>query len=126
MDAFGTFRLLLDEHSSQILKLIESQPLNATELSESIGIPIAACYRRLRALKEAGMIKEDGRAVSIGGKLVVTYKSAVDRAEVMLQDGRLKVVIQASGEDKSDEMNLSEGPSMLTWVREKNGRKSLS
>lgn len=125
MDAFGTFRLLLDEHSSQILNLIESQPMNATDLSEAIGIPIAACYRRLRVLKEAGMIKEDGRAVSIGGKLVVTYKSAVDKAEVMLQDGRLKVVIQASGKDRSDEMNLSEVPSMLTWVRGKDKPKPV-
>ena len=125
MDAFGTFRLLLDEHSSRILNLIESQPMNATELSEAIGIPIAACYRRLRVLKEAGMIREDGHAVSIGGKLVVTYKSAVDKAEVMLHDGRLKVVIQASGGDRSDEMNLSEGPSMLTWVREKNRPRSV-
>ncbi len=116
MDAFGVFRLLLDEHSSQILELTESKALNATELSDALGIPIAACYRRIRALKDAGMLKEDGRAVSIGGKLVATYKSSVGKAEVMLQDGRLKVVIQADGEDVQDEMQLNEAPTMLHWA----------
>jgi len=123
MDPFDVFRLLLDEHSSQILELTESRPLNANELSEALGIPIAACYRRIRALKDAGMLREDGRAVSIGGKLVATYRSSVDRAQVMLQDGRLKVVIQAAGEDVQDELELGESPSMLSWVRPDSKKK---
>lgn len=115
MDAFDEFRLLLDEYSSHILELTGSGPLNATELSDALGIPIAACYRRIRALKDAGLLREDGRAVSIGGKLVATYRNAVDKAEVLLQDGRLRVVIKANGEDKADEMFLSDEPSMLHW-----------
>ncbi len=115
MDAFDEFRLLLDEYSSQILELTYSDPLNATQLSDALGIPIAACYRRIRALRDAGLLREEGRAVSIGGKLVATYRNAVDKAEVLLQDGRLKVVIKASGNDKSDEVSLSEMPTMLHW-----------
>jgi DNA-binding Lrp family transcriptional regulator len=115
MDAFEEFRLLLDEYSSHILELTASVPLNATQLSDALGIPIAACYRRIRALKDAGLLREEGRAVSIGGKLVATYRNAVDKAEVLLQDGRLKVIIKANGEDKADEMFLSEGPTMLVW-----------
>ncbi len=115
MDAFDEFRLLLDEYSSQILELTFSNSLNATQLSEALGIPIAACYRRIRALRDAGLIREEGRAVSIGGKLVATYRNAVDKAEVMLQDGRLTVVIKASGNDKSDELALNEIPTMLHW-----------
>lgn len=115
MDAFDEFRLLLDEYSSQILELTGSGPLNATELSEALGIPIAACYRRIRALRDAGLLREEGRAVSIGGKLVATYRNAVDKAEVLLQDGRLRVVIKANGEDKAGELALSEEPAMLHW-----------
>jgi DNA-binding Lrp family transcriptional regulator len=115
MGAFDEFRLLLDEYSSEILELTGSEPLNATELSDALGIPIAACYRRIRTLKNAGLLREEGRTVSIGGKLVATYRNAVDRAEVMLQDGRLKVVIKANGEDKEDEMSLGDGPTMLHW-----------
>ena len=115
MDTFDEFRLLLDEYSSHILELTGSGPLNATELSDALGIPIAACYRRIRALKDAGLLREEGRALSIGGKLVATYRNAVDKAEVLLQDGRLRVVIKANGEDKADEMFLSDEPSMLHW-----------
>jgi len=118
MDAFDEFRLLLDEYSSRILQLTSSSRLNATELSDALGIPIAACYRRIRALKDAGLLREEGRAVSIGGKLVATYKNAVDKAEVLLQDGRLKVVIRANGGDKEDELSLNETPSMLHWSTE--------
>jgi DNA-binding Lrp family transcriptional regulator len=85
------------------------------DLSEALGIPIAACYRRIRALKDAGMLKEDGRVISIGGKLVATYRSSVQSAEVVLQDGRLRVNIRANGEASSEEMDLSEEPTMLHW-----------
>jgi len=114
-DPFETFKLLLDEYSSKILELTNSQPLNAVDLSEALGIPIAACYRRIRALKDAGMLKEDGRVISIGGKLVATYRSSVQSAEVVLQDGRLRVNIRANGEASSEEMDLSEEPTMLHW-----------
>lgn len=114
-DPFETFKLLLDEYSSKILQLTNSEPLNAVDLSEALGIPIAACYRRIRALKDAGMLKEEGRVVSIGGKLVATYRSAVQSAEVVLQDGRLRVNIKANGEASSEEMDLAEEPTMLHW-----------
>jgi DNA-binding Lrp family transcriptional regulator len=114
-DPFETFKLLLDEYSSKILQLTNSQPLNAVDLSEALGIPIAACYRRIRALKDAGMLKEEGRVISVGGKLVATYRSSVQSAEVVLQDGRLRVNIKANGEASSEEMDLAEEPTMLHW-----------
>lgn len=119
MDAFDMFKLMLDEHSSQILELTGSKSLNAVELSEALGIPVAACYRRIRALKEAGILREDGRAVSIGGKLVATYRSAVDSAEVMLEDGRLMVRIVANGQNSANEVLLSDEPTMLHWQHAK-------
>lgn len=114
-DPFETFRLLLDEYSSKILELTSRQAMNAMELSDALGIPMAACYRRIRALKDAGVLVEDGKVVSIGGKLVATYKSAVEKAEVVLQDGRLRVVIRANGEQTSDEVALLEEPTVLYW-----------
>jgi hypothetical protein len=90
--------------------------LNAVELSEALGIPIAACYRRIRALRDAGMLKEEGRVVSIGGKLVAAYRSSVKSAEVILQDGRLSVNIKANGLSSSEEVVLGEEPTMLHWT----------
>ncbi len=115
MDTFDTFRLLLDEYSSRILQLTSPKALNAIELSDTLGIPIAACYRRIRVLKDAGMLDEESKVVSVGGKMVATYRSAVESAQVMLQDGRLRVLIKAKGESTADELLLSEEPTMLHW-----------
>jgi DNA-binding Lrp family transcriptional regulator len=115
MDAFDLFRLVLDEYSSQIIQLTSPHPMNAVQLSDSLGIPIAACYRRIRTLKEAGVLKEEGRAVSIGGKLVATYRSSLEKAEVILTDGRLRIMIKANGQKTANEVLLSDEPSMLHW-----------
>ncbi len=115
MDAFDLFRLVLDEYSAQIIRLTSPHPMNAIQLSDALGIPIAACYRRIRTLKEAGVLKEEGRAVSIGGKLVATYRSSLEKAEVVLTDGRLRILIRANGQKTANEMLLSDEPSMLHW-----------
>lgn len=119
MDPFDKFRMMLDQYSSRILTLTSPQAMNALELSDALGIPIAACYRRIRALKEAGILHEEGKVVSIGGKMVASYRSSVESAEVILTDGRLKVVIKAGGEKDSEEMPLSEESSLLHWAATK-------
>jgi DNA-binding Lrp family transcriptional regulator len=119
MDPFDTFRLLLDEYSSKIVQLTGPRAMNAIELSDELGIPIAACYRRIRALKDAGVIQEEDKVVSVGGKMVAAYRSMVESAEVMLQDGRLKVQIKANGTESTDEMMLSEDTTMLCWPSRK-------
>lgn len=115
MDAFDNFRLMLDEHASRILSLTGQRAMNATEISEAIGIPISACYRRLRLLRNAGMLREENKAPSANGKSVALYRSTVESAEVALQDGRLVVRIRANGEDSSDSVDLSDEPTMLHW-----------
>lgn len=115
MDSFDLFRLMIDEYSSQIIDLTEEKPMNATELSLALGIPIAACYRRIRALKSAGMLREEGKTVSIGGKSVANYRSTLESAEVVLQDGRLRVIVKANGAASRDEMDLNEEATMLHW-----------
>ena len=119
MDAFDNFRLMLDQYASRILALTSEKPMNATELSDALGIPMAACYRRIRMLKGAGMLREEDKAVSAGGKSASLYRSTVESAEVLLTDGRLQVRIRANGQDSSDSVNLSEEASMLHWMSPK-------
>lgn len=119
MDAFDNFRLMLDESASKILELTREHPMNATELSEALGIPMAATYRRIRMLRSAGMLREEYKAVSAGGKSVSLYRSTVESAEVVLTDGRLQVRIRTDSQDSSDSVDLSEEASMLHWVSDK-------
>jgi predicted transcriptional regulator len=117
MDAFEMFNLVLDRHTSRILDLTSEQPYHAAELSELVGIPLAACYRRIRQLKEAGLIKEETKVQSEGGKSVSAYRSTVESAEVILTDGRLRIQMTVDGEDSEDEIDYSAEASMLWWQR---------
>ncbi|MDQ1371141.1 MAG: hypothetical protein QG582_55 [Candidatus Thermoplasmatota archaeon] len=119
MDAFDNFRLMLDESASRILELTKERPMNASELSDALGIPMAATYRRIRMLKGAGMLREEYKALSTGGKSVSLYRSTVESAEVVLTDGRLQVKIRANGQDSSGSVDLNEEPSMLHWLSPK-------
>ncbi|MEW5747991.1 MAG: helix-turn-helix domain-containing protein [Candidatus Thermoplasmatota archaeon] len=121
MDAFDNFRLMLDEYASQILALTAERAMNATELSDALGIPMAACYRRIRMLKGAGMLREQEKAVSAGGKSVSLYRSTVESAEVVLTDGRLQVKIRANGQDSSGSVSLTDEATMLHWMPRKEG-----
>ena len=120
MDPFDMFSLVLDKYSSKILDLTSERALHAQELSEIVGIPLAACYRRIRLLKEAGLIKEDSKVVSEGGKSVSAYRSAVESAEIVLRDGRLRIQMTVDGEDSEDEIDYSTEASMLWWKQSRN------
>ena len=115
MDPFDMFNLVLDKHTSRILDLTSDRPLNAGELSELVGIPLAACYRRIRVLKGAGLLKEDSKVQSEGGKSVSAYKSTMDCAEVVLEDGRLRIQMSVEGKNAQDEIDFSTEASMLWW-----------
>jgi hypothetical protein len=39
----------------------------------------------------------------------------LESAEVVLQDGRLRVIVKANGEASRDEMDLNEEATMLHW-----------
>ena len=117
MGPFDLFNLVLDKHTSRILDLTSENPMNATELSRIIGIPLAACYRRIRALREAGLIREDAKTISEGGKSVYSYRATIERAKVVLRDGRLSISMTVDGEEADDEIDFSTEASMLWWRR---------
>ena len=122
MDPFDIFNLVLDKHTSRILDLTSDRPFNAGELSELVGIPLAACYRRIRMLKGAGLLKEDSKVQSDGGKSVSAYRSTMDSAEVVLEDGRLRIQMSVEGENAEDEIDFSTEASMLWW--QQSGKKT--
>jgi predicted transcriptional regulator len=115
MDPFDMFSLVLDRHTSKILDLTSERPFYAAELSELLNIPLAACYRRIRMLKAAGLIREETKVQSEGGKSVSAYKSTIESAEIILRDGRLSIQMTVDGEDSKDEIDYSAEASMLWW-----------
>jgi DNA-binding Lrp family transcriptional regulator len=53
MQALETSSLLTEEYSVKVLVALMGLPKSVNELSEKLGIPIAACYRRIRSLEKA-------------------------------------------------------------------------
>lgn len=90
-DLLGKSRLLTDEYAVKILMATVRSPRSAQQISGQFGIPIAACYRRIKDLEMAGLIRCTERRLSRQGKRVCYYQSRVRTAALQYENGRLKV-----------------------------------
>lgn len=111
MTPFIYSQLLTDEYAAKILTAIMKTPRSAQQLSDAYGIPIAACYRRIKLLERYGLIACKERRLSQQGKRINYYLSMVKNAYIFFEDGRLRVKLDlVSGvsrefEDGSDDGN---------------------
>jgi len=94
MDALKVFRILTDNYSVRILEATHEDSKTATQLSRKYNIPIAACYRRIRWLEEAGVLKCVDRILSIKEKRIGTYTSQLKKASIFCEDGKIKLKIE--------------------------------
>jgi len=90
-DLLDKSRLLTDEYAVKILAATVRSPRSAQQISEQFGIPIAACYRRIKELESVGMITCTDRRLSQQGKRVCYYMSRVKNASLQFENGKLKV-----------------------------------
>lgn len=90
--------LLTDEYAKQILAGCYQNPLSAQHISWKYNIPIAATYRRLKELKKAGLVEEVD-VESGGGNEAAKYKTALEKAELIFEDGNFSVEMKL-GEDE--------------------------
>ncbi len=68
MNPLEASQLLTDEYSAKILLATYKRRISAQEISQRYGIPIAACYRKIRTLEEAGLIQCVDRILTQKGK----------------------------------------------------------
>ncbi len=84
-------QLLTDEYTAKILLATFKRKLSAQEISRKYGIPIAACYRKIRALEEIGLLECVERILTQKGKRKNLYTSRLKNAYVFFEGGRLRV-----------------------------------
>ncbi|MDD1767269.1 MAG: winged helix-turn-helix domain-containing protein [Methanomassiliicoccales archaeon] len=53
-------RLTCDEDTGRILSFISLRPSCVAEISRTLSIPAARCYRRIREMEERDLVKRDG------------------------------------------------------------------
>lgn len=101
-------RLLADDYSQKILVSTYSAPMSAQRLSKVCHIPIAACYRRIHELEQAGLLSVDREKEVYKGRKVRLYKCRLRSATIRFNNGRFKVKYDT--EPENGQQLLSEVP----------------
>ena len=94
VDLLAASQLLTDPYAVKILVATVRVPKCAQDISSQFGIPIAACYRRIRDLEGAGLVLCTERKLTKNQKRVNYYVSMVKSATVFYEEGKLKVKFQ--------------------------------
>ena len=94
MHALETSRILTEEYSAKILLATMGKPKSAFELSEKLGVPIAACYRKIKILEDSGLINCVERRLTQAGKRISLYKSNVKNAQILFERNKIRANIE--------------------------------
>lgn len=97
-------RLLADDYSQKILTSTYSSPMSAQTLSKLCQIPIAACYRRIHELEQAGLIAVDREKEVYKGRKVRLYRCRLRSATIKFINGRFVVKYDTEPENGGSEL----------------------
>jgi len=80
---FRMTQLACDEETARILWMISSRPSSIREISRTLNIPVAKCYRRLHEMEEKRLVtrEREGRTE--------TYRSNLRSLRMMIEGDRL-------------------------------------
>ncbi|HEX9907938.1 MAG TPA: helix-turn-helix domain-containing protein [Thermoplasmata archaeon] len=92
-------RLLADDYSQKILANTYTMPMSAQRLSKVCQIPIAACYRRIHELEQAGLLGVDREKEVYKGRKVRLYKCRLRSASIKFYNGRFAVRFDTEPDD---------------------------
>lgn len=84
-------KLLADDYSQKILVTTFNAPMSAQRLSKVCQIPIAACYRRIHELEQAGLLGVDREKEVYKGRKVRLYRCKLRSASIRFINGRFAV-----------------------------------
>ena len=84
-------RLIADEYSQKILAYTYASAMSAQRLSRTCRIPIAACYRRIHELEEAGLLTVDSEKEVYKGRKVRLYRCKLKSAVLRFANGKFVV-----------------------------------
>ncbi len=100
-------RLLTDDYAERILAATYFSARSAQEISDAYDVPIAACYRKIHELEDAGLLKCQKIVTTRKGKSMKLYRSTLIKACIMYEDGVFKVRLEFKTEE----------PINNTWIK---------
>jgi predicted transcriptional regulator len=110
MHALETSQLLTEEYSAKILLATMGKPKSAFELSDKLGVPIAACYRKIKILEDSGLIFCVERRLTQAGKRISMYKSNVKNAQIVFERNKIRAkieMIDGTTQDSSYDIDMA-------------------
>ncbi len=96
MEALRVSQTVMDEYSARILLGTMEQAASALDLSRRFGIPIAACYRRIRQLEAMGLVYCERALPSRNGKGLQLFRSRLRSMRIVLEEGRLRARVEVA------------------------------
>ena len=112
MDASNISRVMNDDYCARILVWAMEIPRTAMEMSESLGIPISACYNRIHHLEALNLLECVERRRAPSGKFIMVYRSNLRKAIIFMDRGAVRVKVELI-DGKVEEMPLLEGVDLL-------------
>jgi len=94
MEPLQLSQTVMDEYSARILMGTFEQSVSALELSRRFGIPIAACYRRIKELEGLGLVYCERELPSRNGKGLQLFRSRLTSVRITLEDGNLRARVE--------------------------------
>ena len=106
-------RLLTDEYAERILVATQKDSRSVQDISDKYDIPIAACYRKIHELEEAGFLKCAEIVTTPKGKTMKLYRSQLRSATLLYELGVFKVRFEFDGDRENGgkwiELNSANG-----------------
>jgi hypothetical protein len=94
MEPLQLSQTVMDEYAARILLGTFERSASAVELSRRFGIPIAACYRRIKELEGLGLVFCERELPSRNGKGLQMFRSRLKSVRVTLEDGNLRARVE--------------------------------
>lgn len=89
----AVLRALLDDQSRIILTSTMLAPKSVVDITREQRIPVTSAYRKVKELKEFGLLKVERIVITDDGKKYELVRSAIRSASVQFDKGKLGVDI---------------------------------
>jgi len=94
MEALRVTQTIMDEYSARTLLGTFDRPASAIDLGRRFGIPITACYRRIKELEGLGLVYCERAESTRNGRGLLLYRSRLKSVRIAFEDGMLRARVE--------------------------------
>ena len=94
MEALQVTQTIMDEYSARILLGTFDRPASAIDLGRRFGIPITACYRRIKELEGLGLVYCERAESTRNGRSPLLYRSRLKSVRIAFKDGKIRARVE--------------------------------